>query len=87
MFQKKALSELFKAPSAAPRQDVRASVSTYRGDLAIVFDPSDLDVIAAPYQFTLVGKFSRGKPSMEELQKIFLLLDLKKLANLGLLDN
>ena len=51
------------------------------------FSVEDIERVAVPFQFALVGKFSRGRPVTENLQKFFRALDLKDGFSLGLLDH
>ncbi|XP_027174247.1 uncharacterized protein LOC113773842 [Coffea eugenioides] len=46
----------------------------------------DIERIAVPFQYALVGKFSRGRPNMDDLRKFFHALDLTAEFSLGLLD-
>ena len=41
----------------------------------------DLEVLSIPYKFALVGKFSKGRPKMEDLRNFFHSLDLKETAS------
>nr|XP_027062778.1 uncharacterized protein LOC113689154 [Coffea arabica] len=62
-------------------------MTTKRGEPTIVFSSADLARAAAPFQWALVGKFSQGRPTMEELRKFFKTLDLKAEFSVGLLDH
>lgn len=84
-FQRKSFSELFDA-SAQLALRICASSSTHRGEPAINFSQANLVRLAAPFKFALVGKFSRGRPSMDEARKFFRSLDLRDEASIGLLD-
>ena len=81
-FHSKSFSSLLSSSGSR----VNAAVSTYRGEPAVTFSMDDMERAAAPFQFALVGKFSRGRPSMEDLRKFFRTLDLKDSVALGLLD-
>ena len=61
-------------------------VLTRFGKPAVLFAQADLEMLATPYQFALVGKFSKGRPKMEDLRKFFHSLDLKEEASVGLMD-
>ena len=65
--------------------NVRADKTTRRGEPAVVFSSADMARAAAPFTLALIGKFSRGRPAMEEIQKFFNTLDLMALS-VGLLD-
>ena len=64
-FHSKSFSSLLSSSGSR----VNAAVSTYRGEPAVTFSMDDMERAAAPFQFALVGKFSRGRPSMEDLRK------------------
>ena len=61
-------------------------MATNRGEPAVVFNAADIAAIASPFTFTLVGKFSRGRPLLPEVRKFFSSLDLKDSVSVGLLD-
>lgn len=83
-FQPKSFAELFsKKPDAL---EVRASFATHRGESSVAFDTDVIDSISKPFQFALVGKFSKGRPSMDDLRKFFVSLDHKDAFTVGLLD-
>ena len=65
---------------------VQAVASPHCGEPAVCFSMDDIEKVAAPFQFSLVGKFSRGRLYMEDLRKFFCTLDLKGEVSLGLLD-
>ena len=52
----------------------------------MVFNAADIAAVASPFRFTLVGKFSKGRPLLPELRKFFSMLDLKDSVSVGLLD-
>ena len=66
---------------------VHATMSTHRGEPTVVFKAADMLAVSSPFQYALVGKFSKGRPVMPELQKFFTTLDLKDAVTVGLLDN
>nr|XP_027070434.1 uncharacterized protein LOC113695508 [Coffea arabica] len=62
-------------------------MTTHRGEPAVVFSAADIAVVAAPFRYTLVGKFSKGRPLLPDLRKFLSTLDLKDTATVGLLDD
>ncbi|XP_027181956.1 uncharacterized protein LOC113780347 [Coffea eugenioides] len=84
-FRAKSFSDLFSSPSQ-PGLLVEAAVSTHRGEPAISFPRDAIEAAAQPFQFALVGKFSRTRPAMADIRKFFLTLDLKGFYSIGLLD-
>ena len=81
---KKSFSQLFSQPVTSPIQVRQASV--YKGEAAVVFSRVDADRLAVPFRWTLVGKFSHGRPSLEDTRKFFASLNLKDQVSIGLLD-
>ncbi|XP_027183169.1 uncharacterized protein LOC113781432 [Coffea eugenioides] len=81
---KKSFSQLFSQPAKSPIQIRQASV--YKGEAAVVFSRVDADRLAAPFRWTLVGKFSHERPSLEDTRKFFASLNLKDQVSIGLLD-
>ncbi|XP_027166481.1 uncharacterized protein LOC113766495 [Coffea eugenioides] len=84
-FQAKFFSALFSS-SSQQRSPVVAAVSTHRGEPAISFAREAIEAVAQPFCFSLVGKFARKRPLMEDIRKFFLSLDLKATFSIGLLD-
>ena len=58
----------------------------HKGEPAVCFSREDIDKLAAPYKFTLVGKFSPGRLKLEEIRRVFSTLDLKNSVTIGHLD-
>ena len=52
----------------------------------MVFKADDIVATAIPFRYTLVGKFSRGRPLLPNLCKFFSTLDLRDTVSVGLLD-
>ena len=52
----------------------------------MVFSPLDVSKIAASFQLSLVGKFSKGHPPLEDIHRFFKELDLKGEISVDLLD-
>ncbi|XP_027151979.1 uncharacterized protein LOC113752035 [Coffea eugenioides] len=65
---------------------VEATLSTHCGEPAISFARDAIEAVAQPFQFALVGKFSRTRPAMADIRKFFLSLDLKGSYSFDLLD-
>ena len=51
-----------------------------------MFDAADISTIASAFRFSLVDKFSRGRPLLSDLRKFFFSLNLKDSVSVGLLD-
>ncbi|XP_071926658.1 uncharacterized protein [Coffea arabica] len=64
----------------------KMSATVYKGEAAVIFSRTDAEKLAAPFRWTLVGKFSHGRPSLEDIRKFFALLNLKDHISIGLMD-
>ncbi|XP_071928074.1 uncharacterized protein [Coffea arabica] len=82
--EKKSFSQLFSQPATSPIKIQHVSV--YKGEAAVIFSREDVDKLAAPFRWTLVGKFSHGRPSLEDTRKFFSSLNLKDQVSIGLMD-
>ena len=69
------------APAIAFRQS-----SIHRGEPAIFFTEEEINIMAAPFKLTLVGKFSFGRPPIDVIRKFFVALGLKGNVDISLLD-
>ena len=85
-FTKKSFSVLFAKPSSLETRQVQATLAKHRGEPAIVFNAKDISAIASSFRFSLVSKFSKGWPTLPDLRKFFLSLDLRDSVAVGLLD-
>ncbi|XP_027181954.1 uncharacterized protein LOC113780345 [Coffea eugenioides] len=83
-FQSKSFASL---SSTSTISRVQAVASTHKGEPAVNFCMEDIECIATPFQYALVGKFSKGRLLMEDLRNFFHSLDLKAEFSLGLLDH
>ncbi|XP_071929043.1 uncharacterized protein [Coffea arabica] len=81
---KKTFSQLFSQPSTSPIQIRQATV--YKGEAAVIFSRADVEKLAVPFRWALVGKFSHGRPSLEDIRKFFASLNLKDHISIGLMD-
>ncbi|XP_071933183.1 uncharacterized protein [Coffea arabica] len=81
---KKSFSQLFSEPANSPIY--LRPITTFKGEAAVVFSKEEADKLAAPFHWTLVGKFSHGRPSLEAMRKFFSSLNLKDHVSIGLLD-
>ena len=54
--------------------------------MAVVFTKEDAERLAAPLCLALMGKFSHGRPPLEEIRKFFASLNLHDQLSVGLLD-
>ena len=61
-------------------------MASYKEEAAVIFSKDDVEKLIAPYRCTLVGKFSHGRPSLEEIWKFFATLNLKDQVSIGLID-
>ena len=82
--EKKSFSQLFSQPSTSPIQIRQASV--YKGEAAVIFSREDVNKLAVPFRWALVGKFSHGRPSLEDTRKFFASLNLKDQVSIVLMD-
>ena len=78
-------SDLFTSPTA-PAFSAQATASTHRGEPALIFSQEVIHKLSDPFRYALVGKFARGRPSLELVRKFFVTLDLKQPVSVGLLD-
>ncbi|XP_027122242.1 uncharacterized protein [Coffea arabica] len=81
---RKSFSQLFSQPSSSPIQ--LRPATTYKGEATIIFSKEDADRLAAPFRWALVGKFSHGQPTLEDIRKFFASLDLRDHVSVGLMD-
>ncbi|XP_071923206.1 uncharacterized protein [Coffea arabica] len=81
---KKSFSQLFSQPSHSPIN--LQSVTSHKGEAAVIFSKEEADKLAVPFRWALVGKFSHGRPSLESVRKFFSTLNLKDTISIGLLD-
>ncbi|XP_027183870.1 uncharacterized protein LOC113782162 [Coffea eugenioides] len=65
-FLRKSFAALFSNNTATPSLSVLATPSTHKGEPALIFSQVAMEKLAAPYRLALVGKFSRGRPKLEE---------------------
>ena len=81
---KKSFSQLFSQPTTSSIQIQPATL--YKGEAAVVFSKADADRLAAPFRWALVGKFSHGRPALEDIRKFFAALNLRDHVSVGLMD-
>lgn len=53
----------------------------------MLYTPSEVDFLAAPFNLTLIGKFAHDRPNMEFIRKGFSTIGFKGDYHLGLLDD
>ena len=80
----KSFSQLFSSP--APSSIRLRPVSSYKGEAAVIFTKEDAEELAAPFRLALVGKFSRGRPVLEDIRKFLATHNLQDHVSVGLLD-
>ena len=61
--------------------------SCYKGEPAFFYTHEEFSHLAAPFDKTLVGKFTGARPNMEFLHKGFQIIWFKYYVSLGLLDS
>ena len=61
-------------------------LGVHQGELALFFTDEDIENLATPFQFALIGKFSRGKPSLPGIRATFDSIGFRSIFNIGLLD-
>lgn len=59
---------------------------SHKGEPAGFFSPDLIGRLAQPYRYALVGKFSKGRPSMEKIHEFFKAQDFVDTFSVGLLD-
>lgn len=68
------------SPAAIPLKQP----GTYRGELAMFFSEEENAVLSSPFKFTMIGKFSHGRPALSEIRATFETIGLKSAYNTGL---
>ncbi|XP_027118705.1 uncharacterized protein [Coffea arabica] len=81
---RRSFSQLFSQPSSSPIQ--LRPVTSYKGEAAVIFSREDADRLASPFRWALVGKFSHGRPSLEDIRKFLATLNLRDHVSVRLLD-
>ena len=61
----KPFSSLFYSESLSPI-DIKKPVVN-KGELTVFFIRDDIDKLATPYKFFVLGKFSHGRPKLKEI--------------------
>ncbi|KAL0909402.1 hypothetical protein M5K25_020266 [Dendrobium thyrsiflorum] len=59
---------------------------SFKGFPALMIDDNDISRLAAPFVFTLVGKFVGRRPNLDTIRKFFLNLKLTGTFSVGLMD-
>src|SRR4051812_12240916 len=75
---KKSFSELLHSNPRSQSSPPAATLlppSLHHGEPALKFPQSLVDQLASPFKFTLVGKFSHGRPTMDRARSVFARLD------------
>ncbi|KAL0926137.1 hypothetical protein M5K25_004531 [Dendrobium thyrsiflorum] len=76
--------EVLEGPIASAKIDfVHSSV---KGIPALLFDDAVVSKLAAPFSFTLVGKFMLRRPNIDTIRKFFFNLKLSGAFSVGLMD-
>lgn len=86
---KKNFSDLFQNPSklsmSTPLIPLRKP-TTFKGRPAIFFSNDNIQKLSAPFRFALVGKFSHGRPPMNEIRLSIESIGLKGSLTTGRID-
>nr|XP_027062887.1 uncharacterized protein LOC113689294 [Coffea arabica] len=72
--------------SAQPSPIPTKLLSSHKGEVAVFFSVEDISKLASPFRLSLVGKFSRGRPKLEDIKKFVRSLDLKDSYMVGHMD-
>lgn len=59
----------------------------YKGEPSVEFSIEETGRLSSPYKFSLIGRFSFGRPAMETIRKAFHGFSLKAYFSIGLLDD
>lgn len=73
----KSFASLFSNLSSSASQISIKPVATHKGEPSLTFSNDEIQALASPFRLTLVGKFSRCRPTMESLCKEFHTIGLK----------
>lgn len=80
-------ASLFSSPDASlPAATGIKPVMEFKGEPAIYFSQKEISLLVEPFRFTLICKFTQGKPSMEAIRKEFRTIGLKGGVQIGWLD-
>ena len=83
---KRSFADILSSSAAVAPISCLKPRENYRGEPAVSFSAEDVRLLSSPLKFALIGKFSRGRPSMEGLRKDFMSVGFKGSFSLGLLD-
>lgn len=94
-FGKKTFAEILSTASLGkspppPTESISADkpkFGLHKGKPSVFIPRSKKDEYAAPYKWAIVGKFSQGRPTLEDLHCYLVSLDLKAQFQIGLLDS
>lgn len=87
IWNRKTFSELFTG--TAQQEPAAPSVkpaALFLGEPAVFFEKQDITELVVPFRLCLIGKFSYGKPTMENLRKEFHTVGFKGSFSIGWLD-
>ncbi|KAI0510483.1 hypothetical protein KFK09_011085 [Dendrobium nobile] len=82
----RSFKDVLTGPAEAKGSGFEFKKSTVKGVPAILFSEEDVVRLAAPYQFTLVGKFTLRRPNLDFIRGFFRNLKLSGNFSIGLLD-
>lgn len=72
--------------SIAPTSE-KAKIGLLKGKPSVSFNKQHVLDLAAPFKRSLVGKFSQGRPKLEDIHSYMVSLDLRGQFQIGLLDS
>ena len=75
LMEQKSFAQLFTSAPTFPTPT--KPLLSYKGEAAVFFSMEDITKLASPFRLSLVGKFSRGRPKLEDIRKFIRFLDLK----------
>ena len=62
-------------------------VTSYKGEPSVIFSDAEIAAMAAPLRYTLVGKFSHGKPLLNDIRIAIETFGFKGKHTTGLIDS
>ncbi|KAI0507675.1 hypothetical protein KFK09_013802 [Dendrobium nobile] len=83
----RAFKDVVSGGSSSTVSKVQFVHSSFKGCPALLFEDAVIQQLAAPFSFTLVGKFMLRRPNLDGIRKFFHGLKLSGSFNVGLLDS
>ncbi|XP_020690945.1 uncharacterized protein LOC110105688, partial [Dendrobium catenatum] len=82
----RSFKDVVSGGSSSSLPKVKFVHSTFKGCPALLFEDVVVNQLAAPFSFTLVGKFMLRRPNLDVIRKFFFSLKLSGSFTVGLLD-